>query len=77
MRLTFIENRIKNRLERWSSLGHSWNDTSIKRAMLKWIQPIMNFIHTNRPLAIEVLNNRQKNETAMHFLGELTNMMEI
>ena len=78
MRFTSIENRmknrIKNRLEGWSSLGLSWNGTSIIRAMLKEIQPIMNFIHTNRPLAIEVLNeieSRQENETVMHFLGEL------
>ena len=55
-------------------MGPSWNGTSIRRAMLKEIQPIMNFIHTNRPPAIKVLNeteSRQENETTMHFLGEL------
>ena len=69
-----MKNRIKNILEAWSSLGLSWNGTSIKRAILKEIQPIINFTHTNRPLAIEVLNeteSRQENETTMHFLGEL------
>ena len=69
-----MKNRIKNSLKRWSSLGLSWNGTSIRRAMLKEIQPIMNFTHTNHPLAIEVLNeieSRQENETTMHFLGEL------
>ena len=39
MRLSFIENRMKNRikdrLETWSSLGQNWNDTSIRGAMLK------------------------------------------
>ena len=69
-----MKNRIKNKLEGWSSLGLSWNGISIRRAMLKEIYPIMNFTHTNRPLAIEVLNEtrgRQENETTMHFLGEL------
>ena len=69
-----MKNRIENRMKRWNSLGLSWNGTSIRRAMLKEIQPIMNFTHTNRPPAIEVLNEtegRQENETTMHFLGEL------
>ena len=69
-----MKNRIKNRLEGWSSLGLSWNGTSIRRAMLKEIQPIMNFTHTNRPQAIKVLNETecgQENETTRYFLGEL------
>ena len=78
MRLICTKNgmkyKIKNKLEGWSSLGLSWNGTSIRRAILKEIQPIMNFTHTNLPPAIEVLNetkSRQENETTMHFLGEL------
>ena len=69
-----MKNRIKDRLKGWNSLGLIWNGTSIRRAMLKEIQPIMNFTHTNRPLAIEVLNETeggQENETTMYFLGEL------
>ena len=80
MRLSFIENkmknRIKDRLETWSSLGKNWNGTSIRGAMLKQVQPIMNFTYTNCPLAIKVLYKTgcgQKDETTMHFLGELTN----
>ena len=69
-----MKSRIKDRLKGWNSLGLIWNGTSIRRAMLKEIQPIMNFTHTNRPPAIEVLNEiecGQENETTRYFLGEL------
>lgn len=80
MRLSIIGNRLKNRIENRlkggsSILGHNWNGTSIRRDVLQQVQPIMNFTHTYRPLASEVLHKTkigQKDKTTRTLLGKLT-----
>ena len=84
MRLRLTENGLENRVEDWlkgsKNLGVDWKGSSIWRAVLQQVQPIMNFTHTNRLPAHKVLYETeigQENKTTRTRLSELTNWQKI